>query len=528
MTDNIAKYSQLLTKPRYDDPAADIDGVANQARFLGMKKVFASLCLILLCALTPGDHKATAATLGPNGCYDPAIYGAIPDDGVDDRVPAQQALDAAGATGGRVCFGAGVWMLTRAPVGSYNRFAALSTHGQHVEISGEGPRTVLSIGGDQGGGSTFGIALDSGASDIRLRDFVIDTSGMTNTDEQTHAIAIGTGVCTSANGTCSMPVVDVSVERIRFVHPDLPGFRKGDCIRLLGNTAATEVLRTKIIGNTFTNCARHDVTIQRNVNSLTIIGNHFASPQVDQHIDGEASGGEGDERIEISGNTFDSAGTTQGDYAVALTSYKYAVISGNVFNGRGLRLYRSTDSVVSGNVFNTTFKGTAGVIEVGNVADRTVIAHNVLYRRGAAGPAIRITPHSGGMPSELLITDNSITNETDGAGIYMESPQDVTISNNSIRFPMSTANTMGIMLRAISRPLDGVIISNNRIVGARYAGVRLAASPQPFVDVTLTGNQVRGSNVGLRCEGAGGFQPIISAGNKWGPKVCSATIITGE
>ena len=494
-----------------------------------MKNVCACLLLILLLALTPDDHQATAAMPGPKGCYDPADYGAIPNDHVSDRVPAQQALDDAGATGGRVCFGAGVWTLTRAPVGSYNRFAALSTHGQHVEISGEGPSTVLRMSGDQGGASTFAISLDPGASDIRLRDFVIDTSGMTNTDEQTHAIAIGTGVCTSANGTCSMPVVDVSVERIRFVHPGLAGVRKGDCIRLFGNTAATEVLRTKIIGNTFTDCARSDVGVQRNVNSLAIIGNHFASPRVDQHIDGEASGGEGDKRIEIIGNTFDSPDTTQGDYAVALTSYKYAVISGNIFNGRGLSLYRSTDSVVTGNVFDATFKTTsAGVIEVGNVSDRTVIANNVIYRRGEAGTGIRVTAHSGGMPSALMITGNSITNETDGVGIYMESPQDVTIAQNSIQFPTPTANTMGVMLRAISRPIDGVMISHNRIIGALFAGVRLSASPQPFIDVTLTGNQVRGSNFGLRCEGTGGFQPIISAGNKWGPKVCTATLTTGE
>lgn len=117
-------------------------------RFVLMKTVFACLLLILLLSLTPEDRQATAAMFGPKGCYDPADYGAIPNDDVSDRVPAQQALDAASAAGGRVCFGAGVWTLTRAPVGSYNRFAALSTHGQHVEISGEGPSTVLSIEGD--------------------------------------------------------------------------------------------------------------------------------------------------------------------------------------------------------------------------------------------------------------------------------------------------------------------------------------------------------------------------------------------
>jgi hypothetical protein len=193
-------------------------------------------------------------------------------------------------------------------------------------------------------------------------------------------------------------------------------------------------------------------------------------------MDGEASGGEGDKRIHMIGNTFDSLGTTQGAYAVALTSYKYAVISDNIFNGRGLSLYRSTDSVVTGNVFDGTFKTTLyGVIDVGNVSDRTVIANNVIYRRGAAGTGIRVTPHSGGMPSELMIMGNSITNETDGVGIYTESPQDVTIAQHSIRFPTPTANTMGIMLRAISRPIDGVMISNNHIVGALYAGVRLSA-----------------------------------------------------
>src|SRR5262245_29752469 len=133
-----------------------------------MKTVCACLFLLLLLTLAPGDHQATAAVPGPKGCYDPADYGAKPNDDIDDRVPAQQALDDASATGGRVCFGTGVWRLTRAPLGSYNRFAALSTHGQHVEISGEGPGTVLCIGGDQDERATYVIALDPGASDIRL------------------------------------------------------------------------------------------------------------------------------------------------------------------------------------------------------------------------------------------------------------------------------------------------------------------------------------------------------------------------
>jgi hypothetical protein len=162
------------------------------------------------------------------------------------------------------------------------------------------------------------------------------------------------------------------------------------------------------------------------------------------------------------------------------------------------------------------------------VADRTVIANNVIYRRAVAGSGIGVMQHRNGLPSELVIAGNSITNDTDAVGISMESPQDVTIAHNAIRFPTPTANTMGVYLLANKRAIDGVMISNNRIVGALKAGVQLEADPHPFVDVTLTGNQVRGSNFGLRCEGPGGFQPIIAVGNKWGAKECAATMSPGE
>lgn len=260
----------------------------------------------LVAALHLGLSSRVSAAPGPRGCFDPADYGAIPDNGPDDRDPAQRALDDASASGGRVCFGIGRWDLTRAPIGAYNRFAALSTHGAHVEIVGAGPLTVLAMSGDQGGATTFVISIDPGAKDVKVKDLTIDTSGMTNTAEQTHAIEIGSGVCTTSNGTCSMPVEDISVEGVRFVHPPAPaGQRKGDCIRLLGNTVETQVRRVKIIGGTFESCARSGIGVQRKVNSLKVIGNHFLPNRWDQAFDGEATGGEGDARLEIIGNTFD-------------------------------------------------------------------------------------------------------------------------------------------------------------------------------------------------------------------------------
>jgi hypothetical protein len=219
------------------------------------------------------------------------------------------AIDAAAAAGGgRVCFGAGRWTLTRAPVGSYNRFAALSTHGQHIEIQGAGPGTVLEVIGNQGLADLWVIAVDPGARDISIRDLTIDTSGTSNNSEQFHAIEIGSGIGTGL-------VEDVRIDHVTFNHPASPdGTRKGDCLRLVGNTPASAIRRVTVIGSTFTVCARSGIAIQRNTYDLVIEGNQFTQAS-DQDIDSEPTGGVNDLNgsISIIGNVFhDNPAIAQG------------------------------------------------------------------------------------------------------------------------------------------------------------------------------------------------------------------------
>jgi TolB-like protein/DNA-binding winged helix-turn-helix (wHTH) protein len=215
------------------------------------------------------DSSAVSRTTrGLRDCLDPAKFGAVPNDEIDDSVPLQQALDMASAAGGRVCFGPGRWRLSRMPIGTHNRFAALSIRGAHVEIQGAGPRTVLEVVGDQEGASTGVISVNPGAHDITIRDLTIDTSAATNTDEQFHAIEIGNGVGT---GT----IQDVRIEHVRFNHPGAHGLHKGDCIHIAGNTPQSAVHRVTITGATFMSCARSNITIQKNVFDLIIQESQF-------------------------------------------------------------------------------------------------------------------------------------------------------------------------------------------------------------------------------------------------------------
>jgi hypothetical protein len=486
---------------------------------------------LLAAALTgPASRGVAAAVPSPNaaGCYDPADFGAQPVPGVDSRPGAQAAIDAAvAAGGGRVCFGAGRWRLNRAPLGSYNRFAALSTHGAHLEITGAGPGTVLEIAGDQGAGTLWVLALDPGAHDVTIRDLTIDTSAATNTDEQTHAIEVGSGLGTGF-------VEDVRIERVRFLHPaTADGSRKGDCLRLVGATPESAVRRVTVIGSTFTSCARSGIAIQRNVFDLVIEGNQFTEAG-DQDIDSEPTGSGQNGSVAVIGNVFhDDVAVAQGDFAVTLGGIgdpmARVTLANNVFDGRGVGFYRIADATVTGNTFDATMEQGRGVINIENVAARMVVQGNTVRRRGATGAPIRVQHHSGGAASQLVIANNVLTNETPGNGIDMESVQDVSVSGNDIAWTVPAPQAVGVRLRSVIVPADGVMISGNRIAGSLLAGVFLGASPQPFKAVSIVGNMAHGAALGLRCDQsvAGNYtQPIVHAANYWqAPSQCLAATL---
>ncbi|MEV4319068.1 right-handed parallel beta-helix repeat-containing protein [Actinocrispum sp. NPDC049592] len=476
------------------------------------------------------------AGAGPSGCFDPAAFGAVPDDGADDRVPIQAAIDAATtAGGGTVCLGSGRWRVTRAPVGSFDRFAALSTHGAHLTFTGTGPGTVLELVGDQQAGAVAVLSLDPGASDITVAQLKIDTSATTNTDEQTHAIAIGSGVC--AGATCSLPVADITVRDVVFAHPATPGFRKGDCIRLLGNTPATAVRRVTISGGSFTSCARSGIGVQRNVFSLAVLGNHFGEQIGDTAFDGEATGGDWDDGLRLEGNSFADSTVT---FSASLTSYRHATITGNTFSGRGLSLYRTQDVIVADNTFDVTAVDGSGAIDIANVASGDKIDNNLIRRHGVPGTAIRITPHSGGIPAQMTVTNNTIITDGDSNGIYADSVRDIGIRDNDITFTEAAPNGSGIQLQAITGPFNETMITGNTITGplsdtganTYFAAVRLDSRPELFHGVTVALNASHGAIRSLQCSqrAPGGFaEPIVSTGNRWNvAPTCVAVLQPGQ
>lgn len=467
-------------------------------------------------------------------CVDPVDRGAIPDDSVSDRVAIQSSIDSLPSAGGVVCLGPGRWTVDRAPVGSYNRMAALSTHGRHLVIRGSGPATVLELAGDQREGTVSVISVDPSAEDIRISNLTIDTSQAYNTDEQTHAIQIGSSICA---GTTCAPIRDVVIEHVRFVHPrGQDGSRKGDCVRLLGNTPATMVLGVRILGSTFAGCARSGVSIQRNVHQVVVQASSFRGTG-DQDIDSEPTGGVADlnSDVQIVGNLFhDPIRTSQGDHAVTVggivAPMDRVIVASNIFNGRGLGMYRTANVTVTGNVFRAQMMGAAGVIHSANVLEHAIISSNIVSRSGYPGPLIRATPQSGGLPTDILIDGNDLTNHTDGPGIYLESANQVAVRGNAITWKVSAPSQAGVYMRATTADVNGIAVNDNQIRAPDLGwAVFLAAAPNSIGRSIVVGNVADGARVGLFCSetAPGVLAAVVFFGNSLGPLQCSQ-ITTGD
>ncbi len=475
--------------------------------------------------------RSVASVSHGSGCFNLAHHGGIPDDGLDDRVAIQAAIEEASARGGgRVCLGEGRWRVSRAPLGSSNRLAALTIHTPRIELSGEGAGTVIEVVGDQGAGTIYVLSVDPGAHHITLRDFAIDTSGMTNTGEQTHAIQIG--------GSSSRigPVEDVRIERILFDHPPTPGMRKGDCLRMLGGPAPGEVRRVIVIGVTFTTCARSGIAIQRGVHDLVIMGNQFTEAG-DQDIDSEPTGAGGNSGLAIVGNVFrDNVAATQADWSVTIGGFdgpmSAVTLSNNIFEGRGVNLYRSARTVISGNTFDATMESANGIINSGNRAETIIIHGNTMRRRGADGPMIRVVHASGFGAQNVTISGNEMVQETLGGGIAVESAARLSVVNNGIEWIRAAPAASGVYLRSTIAGAEGTMISGNRMIGSIRYGIYLGATPNPFNTTSVVGNMTTAATSGIRCEQsvAGNFrQPIVLAANNFNsPAQCVAPLVASR
>src|SRR5262249_4899208 len=133
LTASTAGHSSWRGTPRTTRPPLGRAHSTCGDRKRTMKNLIAILALVVGAwadqSLASINASALTGTPGARGCFDPADYRAFYPEATDDRLSMQRAIDeACFAGGGEVCIGPGTFNVSRAPAGSYNRFAALSLH----------------------------------------------------------------------------------------------------------------------------------------------------------------------------------------------------------------------------------------------------------------------------------------------------------------------------------------------------------------------------------------------------------------
>lgn len=460
-----------------------------------MKKLLILLILALSwgCAIQPHEMTSDGAVV---------LY---PDDFTSTAI---QARIDEGCENGKavVRLGVGNYVLTKAGPGKYNLRAAISWHCPGVSLEGDGiGSATLSLAGDMGHSASWPISLDPGASNGYLRGFTVDTAGTYNEDESSHAINIGSSIC--AGALCTTPVENWIVSDIEVIHPQpADNTRKGDCLHVFGNQAASRVNNVKFLGLNIAECARSGFAGQRFADNITIADSYFDGDKIgDTAVDWEATGGGGDNGFVFVGNTVAKSNTSAifgpSNYALTLTTNDHFTITTNNFFGRGINLFRGVQGVIANNNIDATdMLNGVGVVDVGNDVQMLTITGNNIRRRGESGSLIKVRPASGHWATLLSINANTGLNETDGAAIFLDSAVGVTVSSNTLKGNHGS-NSMGIYVTSGSHDVSAIALVGNSIDNVGYAGMRL----DPTTNFRLSGivvgaNVVTNSGPGLRCD----------------------------
>jgi hypothetical protein len=483
-----------------------------------MRYQLLSVCLLVACEqfqVSEAEHA-----LSGGATFSAAAFGALPDDGLDDRSGLQAAVHAACEVGGGVVrLGAGLYELGPNPQPGSTNVESIAIRCSNLRITGEGLSTVLQATGDSAGGDWNLIQIRSapGATtpvrNIEIDNVLLSGAGAWNTPEQTHLIQIGLG-----------PVEGVSLHHLWFYHPVRPkldglGSEKGgDCIRLLGGPDRS-VRFTRITDSQFLNCDRSSIAFQRGVYDTIIDSNVFLAVG-DQHIDQEPSGNGDLGRLIITSNLFLFG--SQGSYSVTLTGNAIAepsseiVFSQNVLFGRGIALMNVHRAVLSDNIIMATMSGPEGVIHARKSNANISLRGNHLERLpgSAPGPVVTVVPYNSGSPSRWTIQGNRIVSGVDGFPLSLDSATNFSISSNDFEFNGPTAGVYAaIRLTASQGLLENGLVLGNRAVGPLAGMVQLSPSPFAIGALSIVDNMSHGALTGVLCKGNGTFlKPIVHTG----------------
>jgi hypothetical protein len=458
-------------------------------------------------------------------CVNPVAYGAVADDGKPDNDALQQAVEAAEQQGhgAEVCIPDGTFDL-----GPPTRLASVWIRKGDIAIHGNGEEaTVLRMSGDGEGKTWYGLFL-YGATHVELRDFTITATATTHTQEQTHLIQIGP---TAVN----IHVTGLRLGPMRRADQAIGDGAGGDCIRLLGE-ADQMVEQVTIDNDDFIGCDRSGVTVQRGVRGLVVAHDSF-SLIGDTPIDFEPTATAPIENIAMIDLAITRAPKAQGTWAITIAGYgmenptRNVVVSDCDLVGGGIGLLNTKDVIIANNRI-THGTGTNNTIHAMRRVISLLVKHNVIVRPADSPPGalVGMSHNNGGIPTDIHIIDNELTQATNAPLVDDVSAPSVEIRGNHMIY-RGDKPSYAVQVNAVADDVDDITVAGNTIEGAIAGVLRLAASHQSIGHVSLAHNHSPNAPVSVQCEASNGKfnAPITEDSDQLGKARSNcATLVTAS
>lgn len=437
------------------------------------------------------------------------VPGAVPGDGLDDRLAIQDALTAQGCA--------------HLPAGTYDIdtptfvpparriYPMLTLSGS--QLYGDGPESVLRFRGSAGFQDWEGVRLTGTGPTVH--DLTLQTGSLTETSEQTHASKL-LGPSTGAR-----------VSRMHYNHPIRGEEKGGDCIQVVAYNDGHLVSDVLISDNDFDHCDRSAVAVHSGTSFLTIQDNRFPDTG-NTGLDFEGSGDTHD--VLIVNNIFHLSPGPHGVCEIQLQLVDHVRVTGNVLNGRGIDIFQSDDVRLDHNEVTLVQLTSVPVVWVHKDSSRVLMDHNILTRAATTlpGNVITATPHNSGTPDHLIISDNLITQNVAANVIETAGVVSLYLIHNAFVFTPLLGNAYGLLANGSAGTLPirttDIQLDSNTWSGRLRGIVGLSGSYGGAGTVTSWGNASAGPVGGIVCgnvySGAQVLGPVTSTHDKLPPPNC--------
>lgn len=384
----------------------------------------AAVAFLLVLAMTALPLRPLQAA----GCLQATAFGAIANDGLDDRAAVQAAIDAA-PVGGCVELPSGQTDVMRPPAGLPNpdRLSDLRTR-KRIRIIGAG--TTL---------STLSLSGSSRNEGRRLLEFLPGSDGSSVADLTFVGVEIDSGQQTHLLQLTG--IAGFTAERLAFSLPPVGDTTGGDCLRAID---ATDVVVSRV---SFVMCDRSAVSLQRGnkrwrVSWMTAVG----TGDTDFELEPTGVVGPEQEVDDITLEDFSFVKTTAPPGITLTRGNRFAVRRGVIAGGSGIFVNTGRDSVIDRVTVTCTVPGAPCVI-VRRDSDRFTLSRNLVKSAGGAA-AIRVFADDLGQPADVTIENNRIEQVGPYSAVEADDVDGLRVLDNDMPPPAGvTVQVAAVVLR---------------------------------------------------------------------------------